>query len=100
MRGFFRYFTINISDKMIDAYEIIGLIAATLTTSAFVPQVYKTWKTRSTESLSLTMYIAFFIGIVLWLIYGIHLNSLAMILSNIVTGLLALLLIIFKLRFK
>ncbi|MDP6923034.1 MAG: PQ-loop domain-containing transporter, partial [Lutibacter sp.] len=36
-------------------YEIIGLIAATLTTSAFVPQVYKAWKTRSTESLSLTM---------------------------------------------
>ena len=85
---------------MINSFEIIGLIAAVLTTSAFVPQVYKTWKTKSTDSLSLTMYLVFFTGIVLWLIYGIHLNSLAMILSNIVTGLLALVLIILKLKYK
>jgi len=85
---------------MLDKFEIIGLIAATLTTSAFIPQVYKVVKTKSTDSLSLTMYIVFFVGIVLWLIYGIHLNSLAMILSNIVTGVLALILIIYKLRYK
>lgn len=85
---------------MIDKFEIIGLIAATLTTSAFVPQVYKAWKTKSTESLSLPMYIIFFIGIMLWLVYGFHLNSLAMILSNIITGLLAILLIILKLKYK
>lgn len=85
---------------MIDTFEIIGLIAAALTTSAFVPQVYKTWKTKSVDGLSLTMYIVFLTGIILWLIYGIHLKSLAMILSNIVTGLLALLLILFKLRYK
>jgi len=85
---------------MIDIYEIIGLIAALLTTIAFVPQVYKTWKSKSADSLSLTMYIIFFIGIVLWLIYGIHLNSLAIILANSITSVLALLLIIFKLKFK
>lgn len=85
---------------MLDKFEIIGLIAATLTTAAFIPQVYKVVKTKSTDSLSLTMYIVFFVGIVLWLIYGIHLNSLAMILSNIVTGVLALILIIYKLRYK
>tara|TARA_R110001583_G_scaffold49679_3_gene155479 strand:+ start:1628 stop:1885 length:258 start_codon:yes stop_codon:yes gene_type:complete len=85
---------------MIDSYEIIGLIAAVLTTSAFVPQVFKVWKSKSTESLSLTMYLAFFVGIVLWLVYGIHLNSLAMILSNTVTGFLALILIILKLKYK
>ena len=85
---------------MIDKYEIIGLLAAALTTASFVPQVYKTWKTKSTDSLSLTMYIIFFIGIFLWLIYGIHLRSLAMIVSNIVTGILALLLIFFKLQYK
>ena len=77
-------------------YEILGLIASTITTASFVPQVYKTWKSKSAESLSLTMYIAFFIGIVLWLIYGIHLNSLPMILANSITAVLALLLIIFK----
>lgn len=85
---------------MIDSNEIIGFIAAVLTTSAFVPQVYKTWKAKSAESLSLTMYLVFFVGIILWLIYGIHINSLAMIFANAVTGVLALLLIIFKLRYK
>jgi len=83
-----------------DMYEILGFIAATITTVSFVPQVYKTWKSKSVESLSLTMYSAFLIGIVLWLIYGIHLNSLPMILANSVTAVLALLLIIFKFRYK
>lgn len=85
---------------MIDNFEIIGLVAGVLTTSAFVPQVYKTWKTKSAESLSLTMYLVFFAGIILWLVYGIHIKSLAMILANSVTALLALLLIFFKLIYK
>ena len=85
---------------MIDNFEIIGLLAGVLTTAAFVPQVYKTWKSKSADGLSLTMYLVFFIGIILWLVYGIHINSIAMILANTVTGFLALLLIIFKLRFK
>jgi MtN3 and saliva related transmembrane protein len=85
---------------MIDIYEIIGLLAALLTTASFVPQVYKTWKSKSADSLSLTMYLVFFVGIVLWLIYGIHLKSLAMIVANSITAVLSLLLIIFKLRFK
>lgn len=85
---------------MIDTFEIIGLIAATLTTWAYVPQVYKTWKSKSALSLSLTMYLTMFTGIILWLIYGIHLNSLAMILANSVSALLTLALIIFKIRYK
>ena len=85
---------------MIDKVEIIGFVAAVLTTSAFVPQVYKTWKSKSAESLSLTMYLVFFVGIILWLIYGIHIKSLAMIFANSVTAFLALLLIFFKLRYK
>ena len=85
---------------MIDNYEIIGLLAAVLTTSSFVPQVYKTWKSKSADSLSLAMYLVFFAGIIMWLIYGIHLHSLSMIIANSVTSVLALLLIIFKLRYK
>ncbi len=85
---------------MIDTYEIIGLIAAILTTSAYVPQVVKTWKTKLADDLSLTMYIAMFIGIILWLLYGIHLNSIAMILANSITAMLTFLLIVFKLRYK
>jgi MtN3 and saliva related transmembrane protein len=85
---------------MIDIYEIIGLIAAVLTTSSFVPQVVKAWKSKNTESLSLSMYLAFFVGVMLWLVYGIHINSFAMILANTVTAFLALLLIILKLKYK
>ena len=83
-----------------DTYEIIGLLAAVLTTSAYVPQAYKTWKTKSAGNISLTMYVAMFIGIILWLIYGIHLNSLAMILANSVTAVLTIIIIIFKLKYK
>ena len=80
--------------------EIIGLAAATLTTAAFIPQVYKTWKTKSVDELSLTMYLVFFIGIVLWLIYGIYIDSFSIILANTITGFLVLLLIYFKLKYK
>jgi MtN3 and saliva related transmembrane protein len=85
---------------VINFYEIIGLLAACITTASFLPQVFKTYKTKDTSGLSLTMYITFFIGIVLWLIYGIHLNSLPMILANFITAILSLFLIIMKLKHK
>ena len=85
---------------MIDKFEIIGLIAAVLTTSSFVPQVYKTWKSKSAGNISLTMYLAMFVGIILWLIYGIHLNSFAMIVADSVTAVLTLIIIGFKLKYK
>ncbi|AWX44118.1 Sugar transporter SemiSWEET [Flagellimonas maritima] len=80
--------------------EIIGLTAATLTTSAFVPQVYKALKDKSTADISLTMYIVLLAGLILWIIYGIHLNSLAIILANVVTGILAITMLILKLIHK
>ena len=85
---------------MIDSYEIIGLTAAVLTTSAYLPQAIKTWRTKSAGNLSLLMYLTMFLGILLWLIYGIHLNSLSMILANSVTLLLTFIIIVFKLRYK
>jgi|TARA_B110001454_G_scaffold103777_1_gene97704 MtN3 and saliva related transmembrane protein len=85
---------------VLNFYEIIGLLAACITTASFLPQVFKTYKTKDTSGLSLTMYITFFIGIVLWLIYGIHLNSLPMILANFITAILSLFLIIMKLKHK
>ena len=81
-------------------YDILGLVAAILTTISFLPQVYKTWQTKSTEGLSLTMYLVLFIGIICWLIYGIHLNSLPIMMANIVTGILSLFLIIMKIKYK
>ncbi|MDC6365458.1 MULTISPECIES: SemiSWEET family sugar transporter [Flavobacteriaceae] len=83
-----------------DTIEIVGLVAATLTTSAFVPQVYKAFKHKSTAGVSLTMYIVLLAGLVLWIVYGIHHNSLSIILANVVTGLLALTMLILKIRHK
>ncbi|QCX40640.1 hypothetical protein FF125_20165 [Aureibaculum algae] len=85
---------------MIASIEILGLLAGGLTTASFVPQVYKTYKSKSADSLSLTMYAVFFVGIILWLIYGIYVNSIAMMVTNSITAVLSLMLIYFKLRFK
>ena len=65
--------------------EWAGYIAATLTTAAFVPQAFKTIRSKDTRSISLGMYVVFTIGIAFWLVYGIALHSWPMILSNIVT---------------
>jgi len=71
---------------MIDQNEIIGLIAAVCTTFAFIPQVMKLWKTKQTKDLSLRMYSIMFIGIILWLVYGIRIDSLSIIMANVVTA--------------
>ncbi|MAH60499.1 MAG: hypothetical protein CMB95_06680 [Flavobacteriaceae bacterium] len=65
---------------------MIGLIAAVCTTFAFIPQVMKVWKTKQTKDLSLRMYSIMFIGIILWLVYGIRIDSLSIIMANVVTA--------------
>jgi len=84
---------------MIDPlFEIVGLSAAFLTTSAFIPQVYKIYKEKNADGISLTMYIIMFIGVILWFIYGILIGSLSIIIANGVTALLQLNIIIFKVK--
>jgi len=78
----------------------LGLIAGTLTTAAFVPQVVKTWRTRSTHDISLGMFALFNTGLLLWLVYGVQIGSLPIVLSNVVTLMLALVILFFKLRYK
>jgi len=84
---------------MIDpSYEIIGIIAAILTTSGFIPQVYKIYKEKNAKGVSLTMYLILIIGVLLWLVYGILIGSLSIIIANSVTALLQLCVIIYKLK--
>ena len=78
---------------MIDKIELIGLLAAILTTIAFIPQVFKVIKTRSSEGLSLTTYLIFITGVSLWLIYGVFKMSFSMILGNGLTVLLSAIII-------
>lgn len=80
--------------------EIIGFLAGALTTTAFIPQVVKTAKSRKTDDISLTMYIVFNSGVLLWLIYGIFITSLPIILANAVTLALGLTILFFKIKFK
>jgi len=80
--------------------EIVGLAAGVLTTIAYLPQVRKTWRTKSVKELSLSMYIVMFVGVMLWLTYGILLQSISIILANIVTGALTSTLIYLKLKYK
>ena len=77
----------------------IGFFAAILTTISFLPQVFKVWQTRSAKDVSLGMYMLFTLGVALWLIYGVLLNSWPIIASNLVTLLLAGVVLAMKLRF-
>ncbi|MBA7582932.1 hypothetical protein ES708_24870 [subsurface metagenome] len=78
--------------------QTIGFISAILTTSAFLPQAIKTWRTRSTEDLSPMMFALFFLGIIGWLIYGILRSDLPMILANAITICLAGIIMFFIIR--
>ncbi|UII78139.1 SemiSWEET family sugar transporter [Flagellimonas sp. CMM7] len=83
-----------------ETFEIIGLIAATLTTSSFIPQVYKAWKYKSTRDVSLLMYLVLFIGSVLWLYYGLMIESAPVILANGITSTLVAFVVVLKLKYK
>ncbi|MDD5411827.1 MAG: SemiSWEET transporter [Methylobacter sp.] len=76
--------------------DIIGYIAATLTTASFLPQAILTIKTKDTDSLSLSMYSIFTLGVLFWLIYGIYKSDNAIIFANAITLLLASSILSFK----
>nr|WP_290220993.1 SemiSWEET transporter [Trichocoleus desertorum] len=83
-----------------DAVTLLGLVAAALTTTAFVPQLFKTWRSKSAKDVSLWMLITFSIGVFLWLIYGVYIQSLPVIIANSVTFVLSSINLILKLRYE
>jgi MtN3 and saliva related transmembrane protein len=80
--------------------EGIGMVAGLLTTTAFIPQVWKIYRTKSGNDISGRMFSIFSIGIVLWLAYGIMLRSVPLILSNLVTLGLSLTILVLKVRYR
>jgi MtN3 and saliva related transmembrane protein len=84
----------------INYIEGIGLLAAALTTYSFLPQVYKTWKTKDVSAFSLTTFSLFFTGIICWLIYGIYMQSLSMILANTITLVSSFLILVFIIKYR
>lgn len=77
---------------------LIGLAAAFCTTVAFLPQVMKTWRTRSTKDISLVMFLVFTTGIFLWLVYGVMLVDVPLMVANGITFVLSGTILYFKLR--
>ena len=79
--------------------DLIGALAAVLTTVAFVPQAWLTWKTRSAQGVSIGMYSIFTSGVALWLAYGMIIDAWPVIIANAITLMLALFILGMKLRF-
>lgn len=80
--------------------NILGLIAGTLTTIAFLPQLLKTWQSKSAKDVSLVMMITFSVGIFLWIIYGFAIGAMPIIVCNAVTLVLALMILVLKIRYR
>lgn len=80
--------------------DTIGYIAAILTTGSFLPQAIHTFQTKDVSGISLTMYSAFTLGIMLWLVYGLMLGAWPMIVANVITLAFAAAILTMKLRYK
>lgn len=82
-----------------DWIQVAGHAGAFLSSITFIPQVYKTWQTKSVKDLSLSMMLIVFTSTIIWLVYGISLQLLPVIICNSIICVLSLLLIYFKIRF-
>lgn len=80
--------------------DIIGYLAATLTTISFLPQLIKIWTTKSADDVSTGMFVFFVFGVVLWIVYGWEIHSPPVITANIVTCILASMILVLKLVFR
>jgi MtN3 and saliva related transmembrane protein len=70
-------------------FSVTGIIAALLTTGAYIPQAYKTIKTRSTNDLSVVTFSMLFLGTILWFIYGCYIRDTPLMLANGITATLS-----------
>ncbi len=80
--------------------ELIGYLAAGLTTISFLPQAIQVIKTKDTKSISLTMYALFTLGVFSWSMYGILTNNMPLIFANIITTILASIILWYKINEK
>jgi MtN3 and saliva related transmembrane protein len=84
----------------IDFITTLGLTAGLLTTIAYLPQLIKTWKSKSASDLSWSMLITLCTGIILWLVYGVYVQDIPLIAANMVTLLLASIILVLKIRYS
>jgi MtN3 and saliva related transmembrane protein len=84
--------------KIMTFSELLGNVAAFLTTISFLPQALQTIRTKDTKSLSLPMYLLFFIGVLLWVAHGVTINNTPLIVGNSITAGLAGIILFYKIR--
>jgi len=82
-----------------DSVTALGLVAAALTTSSFIPQVLKVWRTKSADDLSYGMFAFYSGGIWLWLVYGLLLRDVPLIVANGITFVLSMTILLLKIRY-
>ena len=80
--------------------ELVGYLAATLTTVSFVPQALHSFKTKDVSGISLGMYSIFTLGIALWLAYGLLIGAWPIVIANVITLVLASLILALKLAYQ
>jgi MtN3 and saliva related transmembrane protein len=81
-------------------HELVGYLAAILTTSSFAPQAWKTFRTKDVSGISLVMYSLFTAGVAMWLAYGWLLAAWPIVIANIITLALAITILSMKLRYR
>ncbi len=81
-----------------DHTTLLGIAAGALTTVAYLPQVIKVWKTRSTHDISAGMFITLCLGLAMWTFYGFSINSMPVIIANIISFALTFAILVFKIR--
>ena len=87
-------------DHSMETHDLVGSLAGTLTTVSFIPQVIKTWRSRSASDISFGMFLLFSLGVLLWLFYGVSIHSTPIVLANGVTLVLSMSIIWMKFWFE
>lgn len=80
--------------------ELIGYVAATLTTISFLPQAIQVFKTKDVSSISLGMYCIFTTGVLMWFVYGVLQRDMPIIVANVITLILAVAILAMKIKYS
>ena len=83
-----------------EALDILGLTAGSISGITFIPQVIKTWKTKSADDISLLMFTFATLSVIMWLVYGIIKKDIAIIYTNSLVLICSLIMLYFKFRYS
>ena len=84
----------------LDSHDLLGIVAGTLTTISFVPQLLRILRTRSADDISWGMFSVFAMGTTLWIVWGVGQRAVPVIFANAITLLLTAVIMFLKWRYK